>query len=163
MRTHDSIIREIESIGKRYTEYKFCSYDFSAICHTNSIINFKHRCTIFFGLKDSFSTRSVSSENQNLEIALNDLIHKIELEFNISKPEPLGFPLTQDDFIPINMGIWEYKNSNNRFIFQLPSPYDKSRRAQNQPHIIVDTILCKYDKPVDNFEHAIKIFNDEYR
>jgi hypothetical protein len=163
MRTPQSIINEIVSIGKQYPDYKFCSYDCNTMSYSGGLLTTKHRFTVFFGLPNTVSTKNVSSEHENLEVAINDLIHKIELSFNKSKSDLISLPLTKSDFLAINFGVWQYKNQNNYFIYQAPMGGDKIRRAQEQPHIFVDTKLCKYDRPVDDFEQAIKIFNDEYR
>lgn len=71
--------------------------------------------------------------------------------------------ITLQDFIPINFGIYIYENSNKdtEFIYQEPMCFDNSRYAQTQPHIVVRTKKSNYNKPVENWDEALKIFNTE--
>lgn len=63
--------------------------------------------------------------------------------------------ITEDDFSPINFGVWISKSPEYEFVFQRPVSGDDKRLAQKENYLIVKYGRKRYDFIVKDVTEAV--------
>ena len=177
-RTAKEILESVRKVGSFYQNYSFCSYTCATMSYSGDKIEIKHTATVFYKINGSHLNKSITvSDSPNVDHLLKELEYKIKLEFEkhdgkqeditVDKDETKpGIPqykgLKKEHFNLINLGVRQFRDGLHEFTWQTPLFGDDNRKAQKSDHVFVNTNVVKYDKPVNNFEEALVIFNREY-